>query len=298
MQHLIRICFEFLRGLQRHRRTSRATSCFRAPNFILLALTIAASTAAQQNSNQIVLKRDGRTIVLEPYGANIIRITLSTDEPTALGKAGYGIVGTPSMAGWTHTQDSEGYDVIGSGRLIVHIAPQDLPSPHAMPLDPLNQSLRDRYFPLDDRGHSTHNDEITITTSSGKPLLTMRRWAMVPNRSTELSQSLSSVQKGDLGSRISATFNSPQDEHYYGLGQQQQGFLDLRDHRINCWHDYGAIGGENVCVPFMISSRGYGLIWDNPSKTTIDLGFNQQKRLVVRGRRPRLLFCNRWREKR
>ena len=36
------------------------------------------------------------------------------------------------------------------------------------------------------------------------------------------------------------------------------------------------IGGENVCVPFMVSSRGYGLIWDNPSKTTINLGFNQQ----------------------
>ena len=45
---------------------------------------------------------------------------------------------------------------------------------------------------------------------------------------------------------------------------------------IHCWHDYSAIGGQNVCVPFLISSRGYGLIWDNPSKTTIDLGFNQQ----------------------
>ena len=66
------------------------------------------------------------------------------------------------------------------------------------------------------------------------------------------------------------------DEHYYGLGQQQQGFLDLRDHRIECWHDYDAIGGRDVCVPFMVSSRGYGLIWDNPSKTTIDLGFNLQ----------------------
>ena len=52
--------------------------------------------------------------------------------------------------------------------------------------------------------------------------------------------------------------------------------MDLRDHRISCWHDYSAIGGENVCVPFMVSSRGYGLIWDNPSRTTIDLGFNQQ----------------------
>ena len=42
--------------------------------------------------------------------------------------------------------------------------------------------------------------------------------------------------------------------------------MDLRDHEIRCWHDYGAIGGEDVCVPFMVSSRGYGLVWDNPSK--------------------------------
>ena len=38
--------------------------------------------------------------------------------------------------------------------------------------------------------------------------------------------------------------------------------------------NYDGIGGETVCVPFMVSSRDYGLIWDNPSKTTIDLGFN------------------------
>jgi alpha-D-xyloside xylohydrolase len=109
-----------------------------------------------------------------------------------------------------------------------------------------------------------------VSTASGQTLLTLRKWTMVAN----------AVQAGgetsDAGYRVGATFDSPAGEHYYGLGQQQQGFLDLRDHRINCWHDYGAIGGENVCVPFLVSSNGYGLIWDNPSKTTIDLGFNQQ----------------------
>lgn len=75
---------------------------------------------------------------------------------------------------------------------------------------------------------------------------------------------------------MSATFDAPADEHFYGLGQQQQGLLDLRGHEIHCWHDYGAIGGENVCVPFAVSSRGYGLVWDNPSKTTVDLAINQQ----------------------
>lgn len=84
------------------------------------------------------------------------------------------------------------------------------------------------------------------------------------------------MEKDDPGSHVSATFDSPSGENYYGLGQQQQGSLNLRDHRVNCWHDYAHIGGENVCVPFVISNHGYGLIWDNPSKTTVDLGFNQQ----------------------
>ncbi len=99
---------------------------------------------------------------------------------------------------------------------------------------------------------------------------------------------------GAKGYRVAPIFDSPADEHYYGLGQQQKGWMDLRDHQIRCWHDYGAIGGEDVCVPFMVSSRGYGLVWDNPSKTTIDLGFNRSEHVVVRGWRPRFVLRDRW----
>ena len=97
----------------------------------------------------------------------------------------------------------------------------------------------------------------------------MRTWAMMPE-SPEVAQ----MDAGQKGHRVSSTFDSPADEHYYGLGQQQKGWMDLRDHEIRCWHDYAAVGGQDVCVPFMVSSRGYGLVWDNPSKTTVDLGFN------------------------
>jgi alpha-D-xyloside xylohydrolase len=236
----------------------------------MLGLIAAASASAQDQNGSIVLARQNRTIAVEPYGPGIVRITLSTSQPAALSAPGYGIIGTPSSTGWTHEQDAEGYDVIRSGELIVRVAPQNLPPPRHLPLDSINQSLRDIYFPPGNR-RGPNNDAITVTTAAGKPLLTMWHWSMFPNHAeTEEGK------KSDAGYRVSATFDSPTDEHYYGLGQQQQGFLDLRDHRINCWHDYGAIGGENVCVPFMVSSRGYGLIWDNPSKTTIDLGFNQQ----------------------
>jgi alpha-D-xyloside xylohydrolase len=238
-----------------------------------LGFTAVTRAGAQDENGKIVLARENRTIAVEPYGPGIVRITLSTSQPAALSAPGYGIVGTPSMAGWTHSQDSEGYDLIRSGQLVVRVAPQNLPAPKHMPLDSINQKLRDIYFPPGNRRGGPSNDTIKVSTAAGKPLLTMWRWSMFPNHA-ETKPDVG--KKADPGYRVSANFDSPTDEHYYGLGQQQHGFLDLRDHRINCWHDYGEIGGENVCVPFMVSSRGYGLVWDNPSKTTIDLGFNQQ----------------------
>jgi alpha-glucosidase/alpha-D-xyloside xylohydrolase len=224
---------------------------------------------------QIVLPRHGGTMVLEPYAPNIVRITLSSDKAEALAAPGYGFVDTPSMTGWSHEQDSNGYDVIRSGRMVIRVAPMNLPPPHAMPLDALNESLREHYFGGGGpRRNGPHDDTISITTASGKPLLTMRGWSMFPNQPEGAAASTENGKKVDLGYHVSAVFDSPAGEHYYGLGQHQQGFLDLRDHRIDCWHNYEAIGGETVCVPFMVSSRDYGLIWDNPSKTTVDLGFN------------------------
>jgi len=245
----------------------------RTAMLLLSVLLFAAAARAQDAANKFVLQREHRTIVLEPYGPNILRITLMRMESAASAAAGYGITGTPSAAGWSHEKAASGSDVIRSARLVVEVAPENLPQPHPMPLDELNLSLRNRYFYGGDSSGSSFNDSISIATAAGKPLTTMRRWSMTPNGSGDSN----SANKGnaDLGYRVSATFDSPQDEHYYGLGQQQQGALDLRDHRISCWHDYSALGGENVCVPFLVSSRGYGLIWDNPSRTTIDLGFNQ-----------------------
>jgi len=243
---------------------------------VALAYLLLGCQAVWSSDAQLVLSRQGRTLVLEPYAPNIIRVTLSSDKSAALAATGFGFVGKPSATGWTPEQDSEGYEVFRSGRMVIRMAPDNLPLPHAMPLDDLNESLREHYFGGGPRRRELFNDTMWITSASGKPLLTMRNWSMMPNGPATSSGSAGSGQKTDPGYRVAAVFDSPADEHYYGLGQHQQGFLDLRDHRIRCWHDYDEIGGETVCIPFMVSSRNYGLIWDNPSKTTIDLGFNLQ----------------------
>lgn len=238
----------------------------------MVLMSMMLGTIAMAQVVPFVLERDGRVISLEPYAANILRITMSTDKAAATDAPGYGFIAKPSATGWTHERDASGADVFRSARMAVRLAPGDLPAdklPQPMPLDALNRQLREIYFG-GGGGHGPFNDALLVTTSEGKTLLHMNSWSMTPERA-DVAQ-----QDGAKGYTVAATFDSPANEHYYGLGQQQKGWMDLRDHEVRCWHDYGAIGGEDVCVPFMVSSRGYGLVWDNPSKTTATLGFNQR----------------------
>src|SRR5205807_5862380 len=238
---------------------------------VVLAVSLRGVTVAQ--SAPLVLQRDGRVISLEPYAANVLRVTMSTDKAEATGAPGYGFVATPSAEGWTHERNAEGGEVFRSSKMVVRVTPENLPAeklPQPMPLDALNRQLREPYFG-GGGGQGPYNDALLFTTADGKMLVHMRNWSMAPERADVAQQDI-----GAKGYSVAAPFDSPSDEHYYGLGQQQKGWMDLRDHEIRCWHDCGTIGGEDVCVPFMVSSRGYGLVWDNPSKTTVALGFNQR----------------------
>jgi alpha-D-xyloside xylohydrolase len=248
----------------------------RTLGLLLLAISIGAAAPAQEGS--LVLQRNGRTIAIEPYAPNILRISMSIDRAAATAAPGYGFVAKPSAEGWTHNRDADGYDVYRSPRTVVRVAPEDLlrnQLPQPMPLDPLNLELRSHYFGggggngPNDGGLGPHHDALLVTTADGRMLLHMRTWMMLPE-----TPEVAATDTGKKGYQVASTFDSPDGEHYYGLGQQQKGWMDLRNHEVRCWHDYEAIGGEDVCVPFMVSSRGYGLVWDNPSKTTVDLGFN------------------------
>jgi alpha-D-xyloside xylohydrolase len=194
---------------------------------ITISMMLAASaglTLHAQNAGMI-LERDRNTLVLEPYAPNIVRVTLSKNRAAATGGPGYGFLGTPSINGWTHEQDPDGSDVFRSARLVVHVSANQLSKsllPQRMPLDDLNQSLRDHYFGREPRS-GPNQDRISVTTASGQMLLNMRSWFMIPNHSeTEAARSEKQEQK-DAGYHVSATFDSPAGEHYYGLGQQATG---------------------------------------------------------------------------
>jgi alpha-D-xyloside xylohydrolase len=230
--------------------------------FCLIAGALAAAASAQQ----IVLSRGAGTIALEPYAPNIIRVTLSLEKNEATAAPGYGFVASPSAEGWKHERNDEG-DVYRSGRMVVTVADNKPEHPMVTQLDIA------KYF-----NGSAPPANITVSTPEGKTLVKLEEWSMsVPNHKDGNASIVNDKRPTDKAFyRVGAVFASPEDEHYYGLGQQQEGLLDLRGHRIECWQNYTATGGPSVCVPFAVTNKGYGMVWDNPSKTVIEPGFNER----------------------
>jgi len=61
---------------------------------------------------------------------------------------------------------------------------------------------------------------------------------------------------------IKQSFQSPIDEGLYGLGQHQAGIMNYRDYPVEL-SQYNT----EVAVPFLLSTNGYGILWDNYSIT-------------------------------
>ncbi len=233
---------------------------------LLLTLIVVYLSSASAQNPPVVLDRDGSTVALEAYAANIIRVTLSLNKDQAVAAPGYGFKATPATEGWSQQQGEAG-NVYRSARMIVTVESNHPWKPTSTQID------IGKFFSGSNPGVS-----ILFQTPEGKTLLRMTNWRMsVPNHKDGNAAILNDKRPSDSSFyQVGATFASPDDEHYYGLGQNQEGFLDHRGHRIECWQNYTATAAPSVCVPFMVTNYGYGIIWDNPSRTVIEPGFNER----------------------
>ncbi|HUD12707.1 MAG TPA: glycoside hydrolase family 31 protein [Terracidiphilus sp.] len=239
---------------------------------IFVAATQLLGVVLHAQETRITLERKGQTIVLEPYAPNILRVTLSLKRESALAPPGYGLVGTPAASGWNASQTDEA-DLYQSARIVASVDRD-----HARSKPPLQTEIDIRKF----FNGSTPHAHITLRTPEGKTLLELIGWFQsVPNHKDGTADVARDRRPTDPEFYVvGATFASPDDEHYYGLGQNQEGFLDHRGHPVHCWADYKAPAAPSFCVPFLVTNKGYGLLWDNPSRTTIEPGFNEQTRWI------------------
>ena len=225
----------------------RMPSALQASLLALASATVlAASPAAAQSA---LLDRQGAWVNVEAYGPNVVHVTIATSKAEALKAPGYGILPqNADSSTLSHRPDAAG-DSFATPALSLHVDPA--PAAHA-------PSATDRYFaPL------LAPVSLQLRNAAGQALVSMLGWQMSPHQVA-----------GEATWQVGIDLSAAPDEHYYGMGQNQEsrGPLDLRGRVIDCKHWYDAPAGEQVCVPFLVSSKGYALIWDNPSDTHLAAG--------------------------
>jgi alpha-D-xyloside xylohydrolase len=73
---------------------------------------------------------------------------------------------------------------------------------------------------------------------------------------------------GEATTSVRQEWTPNADESLYGLGQHQKGLVDIKGTDLDLFQY-----NTEVFVPFLVSSRGYGILWDNASFTRFgDLG--------------------------
>ncbi len=251
---------------------------------LLLAFTSLAPVAfgqAAASSAQAPLDRNGQAVLIEPYAPNIVRVTLSTIAKEASAAPGPGFVAAGDSHDWRHSTDARGADVYGSSRMTVTVEPGRRRSPGA------NEKLPDTaaFF-----SGSTAGIDIRFTLPDGTPITEMDGWQMAaPNQKDDTLKNLRGIKPEDLPLyTVGASFREPDtsqepgpgEEHFYGLGQNQEGTLDHRQRPVTCAANYLAAGSPSWCVPFLVTTKGYGILWDNPSSTTVEPAFDGHTRWI------------------
>ena len=106
----------------------------------------------------------------------------------------------------------------------------------------------------------TATGAITFLDSSGQPIL-----AETAGGGRTLTPA---VVQGERVFQVRQQWQPQTGESLYGLGQHQHGLLDIKDTDLEL-RQYNT----EVAIPFLVSSRGYGILWDNTSFTRFgDLG--------------------------
>ena len=127
---------------------------------------------------------------------------------------------------------------------------------------------------INDRGATIVNGEITarvsptgriafLSTEDGSELLAEQDahfWWPGPRLRTA---------HGNGYARLEQRFAAYPDEKLYGLGQHQHGLYDQKGAVVELVQR-----NSEVTIPFLVSSRGYGFLWNNPAIGRVELAIN------------------------
>jgi alpha-D-xyloside xylohydrolase len=125
--------------------------------------------------------------------------------------------------------------------------------------DPVSWSINDKDNPIK---ISTSKVTVSVDTVTGKIAFYDSNNQLLLNEINGGKIITPAFVMGEKTYHIRQLFESPEDEAFYGLGQHQNDIMDYKGHDVDLWqHNMVAI------VPFLVSSKNYGILWDNTSRT-------------------------------
>ena len=92
---------------------------------------------------------------------------------------------------------------------------------------------------------------VTFTDLSGNTVLSEASKSLMP-----------ATVEGVSTNTVQTAWNSPANEALFGLGQRQDGVINHKGQSFQMLQSNGWI-----YIPFVVSNKGYGVFWDNPSTT-------------------------------
>src|SRR5207237_3025253 len=107
------------------------------------------------------------------------------------------------------------------------------------------------------------NSQLKVTVTHKDSTITYRR--LDGNQMVqEASRKLTPVKMNGEGTYRAESFINIYGSHegLYGLGQHQAGVWNYRGEEVDI-----SQANSNIGIPFFLSSRGYGIYWNNPSQS-------------------------------
>ncbi len=132
---------------------------------------------------------------------------------------------------------------------------------------------------------ATTGDIATLTTTTLKVSLSLKDGNLsysTINGNSLLRESNSvprtyepDLVNGQQTFHVSDRFSADATEAYYGLGQHQSGMFNYRGSTVELGQD-----NTDVAIPFLVSSKGYALLWNTASLTYVDNRFPLELRFT------------------
>jgi alpha-D-xyloside xylohydrolase len=191
--------------------------------------------------NRLTFRYDDHTLWLEPWGPNALRVRATKlkampSEDWALSEALEDVRSSVSI-----NISKDGAAAIANGNITAKVS---------------------------------RRGKVTMYDSSGRKLLeeyARHRLDLEDPKCSALNieaREFRGIAGGDFHTTLRLESVDP-DEKLYGLGQYQQPYLNLKGTDIEL-----AQRNSQASVPFMVSSLGYGLLWNNPAVGRAVLGRN------------------------